>query len=172
MVGPSTPFRTERYEIGPALALEPMRSEDAGVLADAIPTFGPWTREHYAVDPDEFARSLLAADDGASRYVITLNDRPAGVVIVRNPWLAGPYLQLLAVLPQHQRAGIGSHVLGWMEAEAAGRYPNLWLCVSHFNADAERFYRRHGFELAARLGGLLRPGIDELLMRKRLRARQ
>ena len=93
------------------------------------------------------------------------------MVIIRSPWLAGPYLQLLAVLPMLQGSGTGSAILTWYEATAmAARMRNAWLCVSGFNVDAQRFYERYGYQLAGRLPDLMRDGDDELLMRKNLAA--
>ena len=43
---------------------------------------------------------------------------------------------------------------------------NLWVCASSFNADALRFYERHGFRQAAALPGLAADGFKEILLRK------
>jgi GNAT superfamily N-acetyltransferase len=88
-------------------------------------------------------------------------------VSVRSPWLKGPYLELLALLPKAQGQGIGANILAWFEQEAlkAGAR-NLWVCASLFNTRALRFYERHGFEQAATLPGLVADGYDEILLRK------
>jgi diamine N-acetyltransferase len=83
--------------------------------------------------------------------------------------LAGPYLQMLAIQPSHQKHGIGARILAWLEAEARPEFRNVWLCVSGFNVDAQRFYAAHGYTEVATLDGLMREGDDELLMRKRLK---
>lgn len=166
-------FRNERYDLsalddGTSLALVPLCATRADALARELVTFGPWRPEHYAVDPERFARGLIVSGDGAVRYAILRGDATAGVIVIRSPWLAGPYLQLLAVLPEHQGQGIGHRVLAWMEAEARGPFGNLWLCVSAFNVRAAAFYRCHGFASVATLDALIKPEIDEILMRKRL----
>ena len=46
-----------------------------------------------------------------------MDDKIAGVVAIRSPWLRGPYLELLCVLPDFQRQRIGADVLQWMEQE-------------------------------------------------------
>ena len=74
-----------------------------------------------------------ATETGATRYQIIANDQPAGVLVMRNPWLHGPYLHLLGLLPAYHRRGIGDIALRWIEAEAQGHFRNLWLCVSAFN---------------------------------------
>jgi ribosomal protein S18 acetylase RimI-like enzyme len=138
----------------------------ADLLGPQLAAFGPWA--HYDFGPDRMTASIKGGDDRVVRYQIECGAELAGAVIVVCPWLAGPYLQMLAVLPAHQKRGIGAAFLGWFEAEARGHFRNLWLCVSGFNTEAQRLYRAHGFERVATLDGLVREGDDELLMRKRL----
>ena len=93
----------------------------------------------------------------------------AGGMIIRDPWLVGPYLQTIAVLPVFQSSGIGGLMLDWFEARARlARQRNIWLCVSAFNSAAQKFYLAHGWEHIADLPDLIREGDGELLMRKRL----
>jgi GNAT superfamily N-acetyltransferase len=88
-------------------------------------------------------------------------------VSVRYPWLKGPYLELLALLPQAQKQGIWSSIIAWLESEALRHQArNLWVCASSFNAGALRFYERHGCRPAATLPGLVADGFDEILLRK------
>lgn len=171
MPEPLRPFRIERYEIGTSadghpLTLEPMTSGGAELLGPQVAAIGPWA--HYGFDAARITAALKGSGDGGVRYQIECGRDLAGAITIFNPWLAGPYLQLLAVVPAYQKRGIGARVLTWLESEARGHFRNLWLCVSAFNAEAQRFYRLHGFELVTTLEGLLRDGDDELLMRKRL----
>ena len=83
--------------------------------------------------------------------------------------LRGPYLQFLGVLPTFQRLGLGRAMLTWFEKEARARGErNLWVATSDFNQNALRFYEHQGFEHAAVLDDLVRDGISEILLRKRL----
>ncbi len=72
-----------------------------------------------AYPAEAMTRFLAASGDGASRYVIEVDGVEAGAVSVRFPWLKGPYLELLAVLPPFQRRGIGAGILAWFEQEAS-----------------------------------------------------
>jgi ribosomal protein S18 acetylase RimI-like enzyme len=165
------PFRSNAFAIGAArdgqtLELRAMTAAAADELAAKTAAIGPWA--HYASEAASISAVLQNTADGSVGYEVRSGAALAGAVVVCCPWLAGPYLQLLAILPAHQNRGIGGSVLAWFEAEARDHYRNLWLCVSAFNVAAQRFYERHGFERVATLAGLLREGDDELLMRKRL----
>jgi GNAT superfamily N-acetyltransferase len=116
---------------------------------------------------DALARFLAAPDGGVSRYLVTVGGEQAGAVSVRFPWLKGPYLELLALLPPFHGRGIGSALLGWFENEGVRLGArNLWVCASSFNSNGLRFYRRHGYQPAATLTGLVADGYDEILLRK------
>jgi GNAT superfamily N-acetyltransferase len=116
---------------------------------------------------DAMVRFLAMTSDGGSRYLIEIDGAEAGAVAVRHPWLKGPYLELLAVLPSFQRRGIGAGVMSWFEQAGRGLGArNLWVCASSFNDGALRFYQRHGFRPAARLPGLVAESYDEILLRK------
>ena len=165
------PFRSDRYAIGTsrdgrALTLRPMTVPAAEALGPQIAAIGPWA--HYAFGPGRITAAFKSSDDGAVRYQIECGGDLAGAAIIQCPWLAGPYLQMLAVVPAHQNRGIGAIFLAWYEEETRGHFRNLWLCVSAFNTEAQRLYRAHGYERIATLESLIRDGDDEHLMRKRL----
>lgn len=172
VVASTFPFVPEPHTIGvlkdgTILALAPMTEAGAAVLGPAIASIGPWA--HYNFDQQRMQASLLVTGDGAIRYELLADDVPSGVVIIRSPWLAGPYLQILAVLPTLQGKGAGAMILKWYEQTAmAARMRNVWLCVSSFNVDAQRFYQRFGYTLVGHIHDLMRDGDDELLMRKNL----
>jgi len=158
------PFSAATIELERArlVTLEP----SAGArLAGSIVAMPPWSVMSY---PQEaMARFLAASDDGASRYMVEIGGEEAGAMAVRYPWLKGPYLELLAILPRFQRRGIGASLLAWFEQEAFRHGArNLWVCASSFNARALHFYAQHGFQPAATLPGLVADGYDEILLRK------
>jgi GNAT superfamily N-acetyltransferase len=145
--------------------LRPVPSSSCAGLSRAIVAMPPWSAMHY--EADAMSRYLAAAQDGARRYVIEIDGTQGGAVSVRYPWLRGAYLELLALLPAFQNQGIGTAVLHWLEGEALRRDArNLWACASSFNADALRFYARHGFAETALLSDLVTDGFDEVLLRK------
>jgi GNAT superfamily N-acetyltransferase len=150
------------------LSLLPMTTELAGLLGPAVAGIEPWSRINY---PASSMTAFLAAEDAALiRMAVFADDTPAGVIAVRRPWLHGPYLQLLALLPPFQSQGFGRVLLGWFEQQAHPQNRWLWLCYSSFNTRAGTFYARHGFERVAGLPDLLADGLEEVLMRKRINA--
>jgi ribosomal protein S18 acetylase RimI-like enzyme len=116
---------------------------------------------------DRLAAYFAKPAQGLSRYCVKVDGSEVGVVAVRSPWLKGPYLEFLALLPPAQDRGIGSRIMAWLEGTAVEEEArNLWVCASSFNERALRFYARHGFEPVATLPGLVADGYEEILLRK------
>lgn len=137
----------------------------AATIASQCARIDPWRR--YGVTAAELQRYLTALEPAAPRYGLHINDELAGAAGFRMNWLRGPYLQFLAIFPLYQRRGLGELVLAWFEGTAIARGErNLWVAASAFNADALRFYERHGFRRAAVLDGLIQDGLSEILLRK------
>ena len=164
---PADTFDLGATRAGRAVTLEPMTDDAAAALGEITPTFGPWVQ--YGFSAAAMTRAFAPAIDNGCRYQARVAGDLAGAMIIRNPWLIGPYLQTLAVLPAWQSSGIGGRMLGWFEARARlAKQRSIWLCVAGFNTDAQRFYRAHGWEHVADLPDLIADGVGEQLMRKRL----
>ena len=160
----SPAFPAPPIELGPARLVVLVAESCPGVAAK-IAAIEPWSAMNYPAD--RLARFLATPDRGASRYLIEVDGVEAGAMSVRSPWLKGPYLELLALLPPFQRRGLGTTLMGWFEREAVKLGArNLWVCASSFNDGALRFYCRHGFEPATTFQGLVADGYDEVLLRK------
>ena len=152
---------------GPEASLAAMTADDATALAPLFAVIDPWQR--YGMTAGSLSAYFSEADANASRFVVTCNNERAGVIVICWHWLGGPYVQFLGMVPRYQKAGLGGRVLYWFEAEARTRAArNIWIAASDFNAPALAFYQRCGFERVAVLDDLLRDGIAEILLRKRL----
>ena len=90
----------------------------------------------------------------------------AGFVVIDMRGLLRGYVQILCVRADCRRRGLGSTLLRWAGERIFHDSPNVFICVSSFNAGARRLYERVGFELVGTLRELLVPGHDELLLRK------
>src|SRR5262249_34485654 len=110
-----TPFARDGYRVpligGGALTPQPPDQAAADAVAQAMREIDPWRTLQSR--PEQLSEFLLRADPQCCRRIIRLGGAIAGVVAVRSPWLLGPYLSLLAVLPSFQGAGVGSAILGW-----------------------------------------------------------
>ena len=168
---PPPPFRADGSKLAATdFLLSTVTADDAVALGHATAAMEPWTRYGFAAAGLE---SLFRpAADGTQRVALrSATGEIAAAIVIRPAWLAGPYVQFLVVLPAFQGRGLGTGLLRWIEHEARrASARNLWICTSDFNAAAARLYRRHGFEDVAILDGLVRDGIGERLMRKRLLA--
>jgi ribosomal protein S18 acetylase RimI-like enzyme len=152
---------------GCVVGLHPIALSTAVALGRQCAAIDPWQR--YGISASRLTSSFAAQGDGGFRYELTVDHVTAGALIILQPWLIGPYVQFIAVLPAFQRRGVGQVVLDWVEARArGGRQRNLWLCVTAFNDDARAFYAARGWKQAAVLPDLVADHVAELLMRKRL----
>ncbi len=162
----TAPFEHKTYDLG-EVVLAPLTPVNARKLGAALSAIPPWSVIGY---PEErLTGSLQRETPSVKRFEVLADGALAGLIVIQDPFLHGPYLQQLAVLPGFQGRGAGSRLLQWMEAEARrAKSRQLWLCVSTFNAPARAFYDRFGFEAVAVLDKLATDASDEVFMRKRL----
>lgn len=145
----------------------PLAADLVANVSLALAAMDPWRRYGIAVDRLASFVSPGAADQ--PRYLVTLDNEIAGLVALKLGWMFGTYLNLLAVLPQHQRRGIGSATLVWLDAFGRARKErNQFVVTSAFNASGLALYQRHGFVEIARMPGLIEDAETEILMRKQL----
>ncbi len=76
------------------------------------------------------------------------------------------YIRALCVAPGCRDMGLGARLMLRAERRIAAVSPNVFLCVSSFNKDALRFYKRLGYKKTGVLKDFLVKGSDELLLRK------
>ncbi len=78
------------------------------------------------------------------------------------------YLRLIGVRQERARAGVGAAVLRGAEEAALKVGHELFLLVSDFNLDAQRFYERQGYSQIGAIPGYVLPDVTELLYWKQL----
>lgn len=140
----------------------PLTAADIVQLAPLLATMEPWRTLGYGAAG---LAAYLGRDDGAlTRVVVERDGRPVAALALRRPWLRGPYIELLAVLPAAQGRGLGRALVEWAAGQGGG---NLWACVSAFNHVARAFYAGAGFAEVAPLTDLVADGHDEILLRRR-----
>lgn len=163
--GDSKRYAAEVYCLGP-ITLRVITAAEAAVLGPGLTAIDPWRRLTYS--DAALTDYLIRPDPAANRFAIYAGSVLAGAVSVREPWLHGPYLELLGLLPSTQGRGIGHVVMRWFEEEAPPGWSNLWVLCSDFNTRALAFYERCGFRQVAPLDSLIGEGFTEILLRKQL----
>jgi len=76
------------------------------------------------------------------------------------------YLKSIAVKSGWRGKKLGEQMMAFIEKEIFSTCANLFLCVSSFNPDAQKFYLKLGYEKIGVLKNYLVEGHDEILMRK------
>ncbi len=157
------PFRGSHYALGPC-ELRSMASEWITPIANQLVQLDPWRTLAYT--SDALGRYLAAGGQDFMRFAVIREGEIAGAVCVRFPWLRGVYLELIGLFPQAQGHGIGRAVCEWLEQEVSDHADNLWTLVSTFNLPARRFYSSCRFVEIGVLEDFVRPGYNEVLMRR------
>ncbi len=159
-------FELTQHDLG-YVRLQPLTAESAQKLGEALAAIPPWSVIGWP--PERMVRGLKREQASVKRFEVLAGEKLAGIITIQDPFLHGPYLQLLAVLPEFQGQNLGLRLLQWMESEArSAEARQLWLCVSTFNGRARDFYERFGFEAVTVLEKLATDASDEVFMRKRL----
>ncbi len=159
-------FELRTHPIGAGL-LRPLSPGTAEKLGAALAAMPPWSVIGWPAE--RLTATFKHQRPSVRRFELIVDGELAGTVTIQDPFLHGPYLQLLAILPGFQARNLGAAVLRWMEREARSEEARqLWLCVTTFNTRARTFYERFGFKEAAVLDKLASEVSDEILMRKRL----
>ncbi|MHC1729130.1 MAG: GNAT family N-acetyltransferase [Syntrophobacteraceae bacterium] len=146
-------------------SLSHLQPEYVGEISRRLCSMEPWLTLGYK--PELFTLYLLRADPALKRYSIEVSGTVAGVFAVRYPWLFGSFIELVALFDGFRGQGIGSRLVELVSRQYQS--PNIWATVSSFNLEAQHFYSRMGFEQTAVLDDLIKPGWNEILLRKRNR---
>jgi ribosomal protein S18 acetylase RimI-like enzyme len=135
---------------------------EAEICARALETSEPWItlRRGYK----HSIKPLM--DPSRETYVATQGKEIVGFVLldVRGPFRG--YIHLLCVMPEWRNYGVGALLIKHVEQRVFRKHPNVFLCVSSFNRDAQRFYKRMGFKRVGTIPDYVVNGHSEYLMRK------
>jgi [ribosomal protein S18]-alanine N-acetyltransferase len=114
-------------------------------------------------------RVRRAIADAASNVVVgCIDSAPVGFAIMKYGDDTA-HLLLMAVRRDARRRGAGRAMLAWLEQVAlAGGIARVHLEARHDNEDALAFYGRHGFVQMALSHGYYAPGIDAVVLERRL----
>lgn len=79
-----------------------------------------------------------------------------------------PYLKQIGTHPNYTGMGIGGQLLASVEADCRRFSDQLFLLVSDFNIDAQKFYKRNGYEHIGTIPNYVLPDVAELIYHKHL----
>jgi ribosomal protein S18 acetylase RimI-like enzyme len=99
-------------------------------------------------------------------YVAVLEEEIAGFLILNMQGAFIGYVQTICVSPENRNQGIGSKLLFFAEERIFQEAPNVFICVSSFNKNAQRLYERLGYEIVGELKDYIISGYSEILLRK------
>lgn len=159
-------FGEANYDLGICQLRHPTH-DDANLLSHELAKIEPW--KTLGSTPQEFEEGFQSQSTSTNTYAVLSHEKPVGIISVRYPWLLGPYLGFLGVIPEAQGKGLGKMLMNWLEETAKEHTArNIFICVSDFNHDAQAFYKSCGYTKAANLDGLIIDEHSEFLLRKRL----
>jgi [ribosomal protein S18]-alanine N-acetyltransferase len=147
-----------------ALATE----DEARACAELMSTTEPWLSLGRTFD-----QSHAIIRDPDREVYVALDDAPADnsprvvgfVVLVMRGAFVG-YIQSLAVRDDCRGRGLGTALIAFAERRILRETPNVFICVSSFNAGARRLYERLGYRVVGELTDYIVRGHAELLLRK------
>ncbi|MCC7205821.1 MAG: GNAT family N-acetyltransferase [Anaerolineae bacterium] len=153
------------------ITVRPVNAEDIAPTCAWMVRVPLWQR--YGLAEAAALRMLEAALAGGDLLLAADHDERgarAGFAwgMPRGAFGRSPYLRLIGVRPDCTDLGIGAALLDAVEDWARAEATDLFLLVSDFNADAQRFYARHGYVQIGAIPGYVLPDVTEILMRKQL----
>jgi len=137
--------------------------DEADAGASIMACSDPWKR--LGRDVHHTLRTVTNANSEV--YVAVHEAQVLGlVIVVMNVPLIRGYINALAVHADHRNRGVGARLLMFAEDRIFRESPNVFLCVSDFNANAQRFYQRMGYKRVGLIEDFIIHGAGEILMRK------
>lgn len=155
----------------PSVHIRRMTLQDIPILAEWMVTIPLWRRYGLTVNRsiEGFEKALR---DGDILQVADVGDgRACGFAwaMIGGAFGRSVYLRQIGVRADTTSQGIGAKLLDNVEQVAVALSDGLFLLVSDFNTDAQRFYQRQGYQQIGRIPGYVLPDVDELIFWKRLR---
>jgi ribosomal protein S18 acetylase RimI-like enzyme len=150
------------------LTLRPATAADIPDCARWVAETPLWQR--YGVTETSFRERLHdGLAHGATIYVATRAGQVLGFVwfVERGAFNRSGYIQLIGVRPGARSQGAGRALMEFAEKEMFARTRDIFLLVSDFNIDAQRFYQRLGYRQVGVLEDYVVRGVSELIFWKR-----
>ena len=156
----------------PVVTVRPITPADIHILARWICAAPLWQR-YGVIETTILVRlehGLQKADTLLVSDVDQMKGRACGLAwcIPYGAFGRSTYLRMLGVRENYIGLGIGATLLKQVEQTTTQYTNEIFLLVSDFNTDAQRFYQRHGYSQVGSIPGYVVPNITELVYWKRL----
>jgi len=151
--------------------IRPIELDDVPQIAQWMSTVPLWQRYNLTVDvaTKQFNKAI---DEQALIVVIEADEQsdPVGFAWYsrKGAFARSPYLKQIGIHPNMTGMGIGGQLLTHVEDECKQFADQLFLLVSDFNTNAQKFYQRQGYEHIGTIPNYVLPDVAELLYHKRL----
>jgi ribosomal-protein-alanine N-acetyltransferase len=145
------------------LTVAPIAGESqARACATIMSTSEPWVTLKRGYD------ASLATIRDPTREVLVVMDgvEVVGFVILNMRGAFVGYIQTVALREDWRGRGLGSRLVQLAEERIFRESPNVFLCVSSFNARAKALYERLGYDVIGELKDYIVRGHSEWLLRK------
>ena len=151
-----------RYS-GTSLAIRRLQGPDeARKCAQLMTDSEPWITLRRTYD-----ESLKILNDPSKEIYVAVNGGAlVGFIILNMNGAFVGYIQTVCIAPEWRNKGIGSRLLRFAEDRILSEAPNIFMCVSSFNKDAQKLYQRLGYEVVGELRDYIVAGYSEILLRK------
>lgn len=141
---------------------KPQSVDEAQKCAHLMAQSEPWITLHRTYDDS----LKILSDPSREVYVAVRNDELIGFIILNMNGAFIGYIQTVCIAPEWRGRGIGSLLLKFAEERIFGETPNVFMCVSSFNTEAQKLYLRLGYEIVGELKDYIVSGHSEILLRK------
>ena len=109
---------------------------------------------------------LAVRGDYKEVYIATEGDEFLGFVVLQFYGVLRGYIQTICICHNQRGKGIGTTLLKFSEEKLMKKFPNVFMCVTSFNLQAQKLYNRLGYEKIGELKNHIIEGADEYILRK------
>jgi [ribosomal protein S18]-alanine N-acetyltransferase len=106
----------------------------------------------------------------AEVYVTKVDDVIMGLAVIQLKGALVGYIQTLLIAEEYRGHTLGNQLITFLENRIHEVSPNVFMCVSDFNTDAQRLYKKMGYEVIGEIKNYIAEGYSEILLRKTIGA--
>ena len=145
------------------LVINKMRTkEEKMICAEMIANSKPWTTLGITYD-----QVMITLEDTLNEvFVSYIKEEIVGTIIIQTKGAFSGYLKSIAVKTGWRDKHLGKLMMEFIENQIFSKSANVFLCVSSFNLNAQKFYLKLGYEIIGELKNYMVEGHNEILMRK------